>query len=344
MSPSTVNKIASSPVFDIRSDETKGFAKAPIEDELAGLQAVYNEKTLPNVLLYDAKGLQLFEKITYTNDYYLTGLEMDLLGEHADEMAEWIKDGAALVELGAGALRKTAILLDAIERQGKRITFYALDLDHSELTRTLAELEGRYRHITLCGLWGTYDDGRAWLASTNEEQRVLLWLGSSIGNLSRQEAKDFLHSFGRALRPGIDKFIVAMDSKYNAVSSMTRAYNDSEGVTASFALNLLDAFNAKVGFKALPPSSFCYSPFFNQAQGRNEAYLRARHGVRFEVNGIAVEVRDEELIRFAYSHKYDNAERDLLWRAAEANVEQEWLHSPQSGRARYSISLLSFRD
>lgn len=156
-----------------------------IESELTGLTQPYNKKILPNVLLYDAKGLQLFEQITYTHDYYLTNLEIDLLNQHADEMASWIQDGAALIELGAGALRKTAILLDAIERQGKSITFYALDLDHSELVRTLAQLEGRYRNITLCGLWGTYDDGRKWLASMQEHQKILLWLGSSIGNLSR---------------------------------------------------------------------------------------------------------------------------------------------------------------
>lgn len=285
-------------------------------------------------------------------------------------MADYIQDGAALIELGAGALRKTAILLDAIERQGKKITFYALDLDHTELVRTLSQLSGRYRNVSLYGLWGTYDDGCDWLSSIEEQQRVLLWLGSSIGNLTRrkcsktneifappsffsltnassayytEEAKQFVHGFGRVLRPGVDKFIIAIDSKYNAVSAMTKAYNDSEGVTSEFALNLLDSLDAMLGKAALNRESFEYCPYFNQAEGRNEAYLRCKSPVDVTVANKRIQVREEELIRFAYSHKYDNAERELLWSAANCYVEEEWLHSPCSrGRGRYSISLVAF--
>lgn len=165
-----------------------------------------------------------------------------------------------------------------------------------------------------------------------------------VPSLSSEEAKDFVHGFGRALQPGVDKFIIAMDSKYNPVSAMTQAYNDSQGVTREFALNLLDSLNARLGAPALKRDSFEYCPYFNQAEGRNEAYLRCKRPVFVNVANMQFNVRNEELIRFAYSHKYDNAERELLWSAAKCYVEEEWLHSPCDEKARYSISLVAFQQ
>lgn len=89
------------------------------------------------------------------------------------------------------ALRKTALVLDAIEAQKKRITYFALDLDKSELIRTLRELYGRYTHVGLAGLWGTYDDGCVWLKQFNDCPKVILWLGSSVGNMTRSKNSIF---------------------------------------------------------------------------------------------------------------------------------------------------------
>ncbi|KAF9257453.1 hypothetical protein L218DRAFT_804246, partial [Marasmius fiardii PR-910] len=320
---------------------------------LEGLSQPYNEKTLPGVLLYDEAGLRLFEKITYQPDYYLTGLEIDVLSAHAAEMAESIPNGSILVELGAGALRKTAILLNALEAQKKSITYYALDLSRPELERTLLEVTGRYHYVQLRGLWGTYDDGRVWLSQLNRKEFpsvTVLWLGSSVGNMTRDEAKDFIESFGKSLIPGKDNFIVAIDGRDHPADQIRGAYDDRAGVTRGFTLNVLNALNDLTKSKSFDVKNFSYRPFYNEIKGRNEAYLFCNQTQPLTLpseilshaptdSQLPPALLAGEFIRFAYSHKYNDVERKSLYTKAGATIKKEW--APRNGSA-YSVSLLSF--
>lgn len=330
------------PIIDIRST-AHSVTVAALEDGiradvLAGLSKPYNEKELSNLLLYNEEGLRLFEQITYQPDYYLTGLEIDILSRHAHQIANSIPDGAILLELGAGALRKTALILEALEAQEKDVTYFALDLDKPELLRTLAELNGRYTHVSLAGLWGTYDDGCTWLKQTKDRTRIILWLGSSVGNMTRKEAGQFVRTFGDVLAPR-DRFIVAIDSRYHKVDDIRAAYNDRAGVTRRFALNALSNINDLFNSDVVDVSCFDYNPYYNEILGRNEAYFRCRKETEVKVpSETPILVREGEYIRFGFSHKYDRVEKQLLWTAAGACPVQEW----RSQGGDYALTMLSW--
>ncbi|KAI6034926.1 histidine-specific methyltransferase [Pisolithus orientalis] len=330
------------PIIDIRST-AHSVTVAALEDGiranvLAGFSKPYNEKELPNLLLYNEEGLRLFEQITYQPDYYLTGLEIDILSRHAHQIANSVPDGAILLELGAGALRKTALVLDALETQGKDVTYFALDLDKPELLRTLAELKGRYTHVSLAGLWGTYDDGCTWLKQVKDRPRIILWLGSSVGNMTRKEAGQFIRTFGDVLAPR-DRFIVAIDSRYHKLDDIRAAYNDRAGVTRRFALNALGNINDLFNANVLEVSCFDYNPYYNEIEGRNEAYFRCLKETQVKIpSETPILVHEGEYIRFAFSHKYDRVERQVLWAASGAYPVQEWM----SKDGDYALTMLSW--
>ncbi|KAI1852537.1 hypothetical protein JX265_012996 [Neoarthrinium moseri] len=140
-------------------------------------------RTMPTLLLYDERGLQIFEQIelTYLEEYYLTNSEIQVLRRSAHAIAKAIPSGSMVVELGSGNLRKVQILLEALEEAHKEIDYYALDLSKEELERTLAQVPS-FRWVKCHGLLGTYDDGREWLKqpSISARPKCVMSLGSSI--------------------------------------------------------------------------------------------------------------------------------------------------------------------
>ncbi|GKT85539.1 DUF323 domain-containing protein [Colletotrichum tofieldiae] len=133
-------------------------------------------RRLPTLLLYNERGLQLFEEITYLDEYYLTNNEIEVLEKNSHEIAQSISPESMVIELGI------CLLLQAFEDAGKNIDYYALDLSRQELERTLAQVP-KFRHVRCHGLLGTYDDGREWLKKPANLARTkcILSLGSSIG-------------------------------------------------------------------------------------------------------------------------------------------------------------------
>ncbi|KAG1729326.1 histidine-specific methyltransferase [Suillus paluster] len=330
------------PIIDIRSKSTStgsdGFDVAIRQAVTIGLAQPYNEKELPILLLYDETGLRLFEEITYQPDYYITQLEFDILTKYAADITESIPDGALFVELGAGALRKTALILDALEAQRKSITYLALDLDKSELSRTLGELRGRYTHVRCGGLWGTFDNGREWLATIPDCPRVLLSLGCSVGNMGRNEAANLIRSFGNILKPQ-DRFLLTIDTKHHDMEVIRRAYDDRGGVTRRFALNALEGLNKLFGHNVIDTSAFTYKPYYNEVKGRNEAYFQCLRSITICLPDSApIMVCEGEVIQFACSYKYNDLERQLLQSAARAYLEKEWL----AEGGTYALMMLSW--
>ncbi|OBZ80398.1 hypothetical protein A0J61_11553, partial [Choanephora cucurbitarum] len=201
-----------------------------------------HQKSIPTYILYDKRGLQLFDQITHLDDeYYLTGAELDILQTRSEEITAHLQENSVLFELGAGALRKTQVILRAIEKRKIHVTYYALDLDQHELDRSLASL-GEFEYVQLYGLLGTYDQGIPWITQQftgNKTQKNFLWMGSSIGNQNRLESAMFLRKIQRmCMEPG-DFFLIGFD-KRNEPAKIELAYDDSHGVTREFIMNGLD--------------------------------------------------------------------------------------------------------
>jgi EasF-like predicted methyltransferase len=267
---------------------------------------------LPTMILYDQKGLEIFDKITYHEDYYLTNSEIDILETYADMMVkDFINENDVLIELGVGAMRKTKVLLDAIQKSGKKVTYYAVDLEQESLKGSLEPLQKRYSSINFIGLWGTYHDALAYVQKNvpKEIRKMYLWLGSSIGNLTREEAQEFLKSFCQEGMNDGDLFLCGIDRR-NDPKKVGLAYNDRSGLTRDFALNGLDHINRLFGFKLIDPKQFEYVSIYNDVAGRHEAYYKplADQQIVSPSHGLNVTFKKDELINFEYSYKYSQQE------------------------------------
>ncbi|KAB8251826.1 Aldehyde/histidinol dehydrogenase [Aspergillus flavus] len=271
-------------------------------------------KSMPTMLLYDANGLKLFEKITYVKEYYLTNAEIEVLETNSRRIVERIPDNAQLLELGSGNLRKIEILLREFERVGKRVDYYALDLSLSELQRTFAEVSiDDYTHVGLHGLHGTYDDAVTWLNSPENRKRptVIMSMGSSLGNFDRPGAAKFLSQYASLLGPS-DMMIIGLDGCKDP-GKVYRAYNDSEGVTRQFYENGLVHANVVLGYEAFKPDEWEVVTDYDAVEGRHWAAYSPRRDVI--INGVLL--KKGEKLFFEEAYKYGPEERDQLWRDAK---------------------------
>ena len=300
---------------------------SPIEPHTI-LKALSNG-TLPTMLLYNELGLQLFEKITYNPHYYLTNSEIDVLTRHAQEIAKIIR-GSTIIELGSGALRKTSLILQAIDELGIDVDYYALDLDRKELERSLSELgqSRHFQHVRLHGLHADYNDIHDFLAK-HDNRVAILWMGSSVGNFDRSDAAQFLLSLKKSLKVG-DSMLIGVDHR-NDPDLVQRAYNDPEGDSEAFEMNALDHANSVMGYEAFKRSEWRYEGIYDAAGGLHEVNFVTTADVIIEDSTIPSGTK----IRLERSYKYSEEEAQDLFDAAELVVSADWLDK----RGLYSLYL-----
>ncbi|KAF2240140.1 hypothetical protein EV356DRAFT_438136 [Viridothelium virens] len=322
-------------IIDIRRETTERSLR---EEILSGLGAPNGmEKKLPTMLLYDEAGLRLFEKITYLEEYYLTNAEIEVLTMYAEQIAQRIPEGSMVVELGSGNLRKVKILLQALDQMGKKIEYYALDLDLKELKRTFAEVQtvnsAEYKSVKLSGLHGTYNDGLEWLqqAANLRKPKTLLWLGSSVGNFTRPEAGEFLKMCRGALGTR-DQLIVGVDG-CKEPNRVFHAYNDREGVTHAFVLNGLRQANRLLGTDAFKRDDWKVFGEYDAEAGRHQAFVYPTQDVIIE--GVCI--KQGERCRIEHSYKYSDDESERLWEDAGFVEATRW----SNGAANYALHMLS---
>ncbi|EOD44923.1 putative duf323 domain protein [Neofusicoccum parvum UCRNP2] len=306
-------------IIDIRRDADEISLAAAISEGLRPANG--GEKTLPTLLLYDEAGLRLFEKITYLDQYYLTNAEIEVLEAYADRIADRIKPGSMIVELGSGNLRKVNILLQALERQKKDIDYFALDLSLPELERTLAEVPSQsYKHVKCHGLHGTYDDGMVWMKrpEISSKPKTVLSLGSSIGNFKRHEAGPFLRSVADSLQTG-DNLIIGLDACKDP-ERVYHAYNDRHGTTHAFILNGLRNANRILGTEAFKAGEWEAIGEFDVENGRHHAFVSPLKDVT--VDGVAIKAG--ERIRIEESYKYSAEETRALWEYTQVAEGAKW--------------------
>ncbi|KAI5926159.1 C-type lectin protein [Camillea tinctor] len=292
-------------------------------------------RRLPTLLLYDEKGLQLFEEITYLEEYYLTNHEIELLKLNAAKITSVIPSGSLVVELGSGNLRKVLFLLLALEDAGKKIDYYALDLSEQELSRTLAQLPA-FEHIRCHGLLGTYDDGREWLQTPAilAKPKCILHLGSSIGNFPRDGAATFLKGFAGILQPERDSLLIGVDSCTDP-SKVYHAYNDKKGVTHKFILNGLHHANKVLGEQAFVPGDWevIGEYVYDNEGGRHQAFYSP---IRDTVV-MGETIRAQERVQIEQSLKYSKLGCKNLWDSAGMMEVDRWMTEDED----YALHLLT---
>ena len=216
-------------------------------------------------------------------------------------------------------MRKVNILLQALEHQRKRIDYYALDVNQSELERTLAAVP-KYNHVHCYGLLGTYDDGLEWLQAPERARipKTVMSLGSSIGNFSRQDAAEFLKNCAEAAGSN-GAVLLGIDGCADS-EKVYKAYNDSLGVTHRFTLNGLEHANALLGKAEFRMKEW-------QAIGRYNAKKRCHQAFVAPTRDASVlgqDIKAGEEIRIEESYKYSDDEISSLWQQANVHSVQRW--------------------
>jgi len=306
-------------------------------DVRAGLTAV--PKRLPCCYFYDEEGSRLFEEICGLPEYYLPAAEREILEEHAGGVASQFRERPVLVELGSGSASKTRLVIDALLRWHRAITYAPIDISQSALELSASALLEAYPALEIHAVAGDYLDELRRPQVPAEPPwppRLILWLGSSIGNLDRPEAAAFLRRIRDTMDPR-DRLLVGIDLRKDR-AVVEPAYNDAEGVTARFNLNLLARINRELGGD-FDLSAFHHLATYDEDVGRIEMYLRSTRDQAVVIEGLELTVSfgAGEAVHTENSYKYSMEEIDALADASGLAIAAQWT----DGARRFSTNLLA---
>jgi L-histidine Nalpha-methyltransferase len=284
------------------------------------------QKSIPSKYFYDQKGSQLFHQICCTPEYYPTRTELSILSHAADDiMTFFAAGGGDLVELGSGANIKIRKLLDALPPSDlHRIRYVPVDISESSMIAATRELLDVYANLSVFGIIA---DFTRHLNMLPRGRKLIIFFGSTIGNFTQEEGHSFLSRVAH-LMTGTDRFLVGIDM-LKPVEVLEAAYNDRQGITSKFNLNLLQNINRalKADFNA---ADFEHLAFFNTSKRRIEMHLRARRNIKVTIADLAlvVELKKGETIHTENCHKFTRESATRKFKTAGLRVAR-WFTDPQ---------------
>jgi dimethylhistidine N-methyltransferase len=259
-------------------------------------------KRLPPWLFYDAIGSELFEEITRLPEYYLTRTELGILRENADAIIEQAGAPAALVELGAGSATKTRALIAPLLARHPRATYLPIDVSPTALAEAARQLRETFPSLAIHPVVAKYPEELGFL-SRAPHPRLVLFLGSNIGNYEPAEGTSLLRAFREHLLPG-DTLLLATDLRKDP-AVLVPAYDDAAGVTARFNKNVLARLNRELGAR-FDLDAFRHVARWNARASRMEMHLEseAAQSVPIAALGLSVSFRAGEGIHTENSYKF----------------------------------------
>jgi dimethylhistidine N-methyltransferase len=300
----TVRKLRATPVHDFRTDVLTGLGGSP--------------KSLPCKYFYDAAGAELFDRICDVDAYYPTRTEIGILRRHAREMAWLIGPRARLVELGSGSSTKTRILLDELPDLE---AYVPVDISPEYLARATRELAVDYPGLPVTPVVADYTEPFDLPKGDRGARTVAFFPGSTIGNLEPDQARDFLRVVAGLCERG-GGLLIGVDLKKEA-QMLEAAYDDDDGVTAAFNLNLLTRINRELD-GTFDLTAFRHRAFYDEAEGRIEMQLVSLRRQAVRVGASVFRFDEGEPITTEYSYKYDPGEFAELARSAGFTCVRIW--------------------
>jgi dimethylhistidine N-methyltransferase len=280
-------------------------------------------KNLAPWLFYDQKGSQLFEAITDLPEYYLTRTERDIFAERGDEIMAAAGEGElAVIELGAGTAAKTGLLLEAAVRQNIETTYYPIDISETALEQAHRNLAEQVPQVKLEPRVADYARDMDRLPSP-ESRRMVMYIGSSIGNFEPAAAAALLRSLRQRLAPG-DLLLLGVDHVKDR-GTLLRAYNDAAGVTGDFNRNVLTRINRELG-AAFRPRLFRHRSIWNERESRIEMHLESLIAQEIYIAGLGIHVsfRRGESIHTENSYKFTPDSVERLFARAGFAQRRSW--------------------
>jgi dimethylhistidine N-methyltransferase len=294
------------------------------------------EKTLPCKFLYDERGAQLFDRICTLEAYYPTRTEIGVLGRHGAEIAALLGPRCRVVELGSGSGIKTHLLLRHLDDP---TSYIPVDISKAQLLELSISLSGSFPELEVLPVCADYTaDLFLPPARTEAARTVAFFPGSTIGNLEPEEAEAFLRRVYRLCAPD-GGLLLGVDLKKDE-AVLERAYNDPQGVTAAFNLNLLERINRECDAD-FDLGSWEHRAVYDPAHGRVEMRLVSRRAQRVRLfhsggqEAVAVEFREGEAITTEHCYKYDLPGFRALAERAGFRVERVWTDERQLFSVQY---------
>jgi len=296
-------------------------------DVLTGLSET--PKQLNSRWFYDDEGSRLFQRIMALDEYYLTDSEREILETHGASIAtNYIGQPVDVVDLGAGDGAKTMLLLERLREAGAGVRYVPIDISEDAMRGLCERVEARFPDIPVSGVVGEYIPALRWLSTQDARPRLLLFLGSNLGNFDKPRARAFLRRLWSGLKTG-DRVFVGFDLKKD-IELLLAAYNDKDGVTRAFNLNLLSRINRELdgNFKI---DKFRHFGTYNVFSGAMESYLVSLENQSVSIGALraSFQFKAWEPIHTEYSYKY--LPEDIRDLASTTGFDIEAVYSDRSG-------------
>ncbi len=307
--------------FTLKTTDDDIFINNFSDDVRKGLASEF--KYLPSVYFYDHIGSQLFEKICELPEYYPTRTETDILETNAEDIVSRFNKKTVLIELGSGSSVKTRILIDALLERQSLAHYTPIDVSHKMLEESSYSLLKEYPGLVINAISSRYNEGIDLLNLQSNQQNLITWLGSSMGNFDKSEVSILLQHIQGIMHPD-DRFLIGIDLQKDK-TIIENAYNDTQGVTAEFNLNLLTHINRELGGD-FDLEGFNHQAIYNEEIGRVEMYLVSNIDQQVFISELGLEVsfKANETIHTENSFKYSLEGIDMLAKEAGLYVEQQW--------------------
>jgi L-histidine N-alpha-methyltransferase len=289
---------------------------------LSGLTS--EPKTLSPWLFYDEAGSALFERITELPEYYLTRTERGIFAACADDIVRTAAAGErlAVIELGAGTASKTGLLLSATTQMQGSADYFAIDVSESALIAAKRHLEQEIPNLHVHLRVADYTEGLGQIDVLGS-RKLVLYIGSSIGNFEPAQAVDLLRGVREQLAPG-DQILIGADQIKDS-GLLLAAYNDAAGVTAAFNRNVLVRINRELGAD-FDLKAFTHEARWNNELARIEMHLRSEREQVVEIAALGVQIRfaGGETIHTENSYKFDADRAHQVLSEAGLTLERTW--------------------
>jgi L-histidine Nalpha-methyltransferase len=285
-----------------------------------GLSA--SPKWLPSKLFYDQAGSALFEQITELPEYYLTRTERAIFESYAGEMLQAAGPSLTLVELGAGTASKTCILIEQLMARQSRVLFYPIDVSSSALQEAEKQLEQRFPQLRVNPIVADYTGGVEALSRVSG-RKLVLYIGSSIGNFEPDDSVRMLRRIRRTMRAGDGLLLGADFAKSPKI--LVPAYDDSQGLTAAFNKNILARLNRELDAD-FDLDAFRHVALWNKRCSRMEIYLESTREQRVFLPAIDLDLGFSagERIHTENSYKYTMGMIEAILHDSGFTLEQSW--------------------
>jgi len=278
------------------------------------------QKTISPKFFYDERGSKIFDKICDTPEYYVTRTEIELLNDIQEELNSLVEPGVAVAEYGCGSSIKIKALLSALPEPSHYI---AIDISKSHLIATAKEIALDYSNISVGAICADFMEPIDWPESAyfDSIKRFAFFPGSTIGNLQPSEAIQFL-KYVRHLVGDEGTFLIGVDMKKDA-EVFNQAYNDAEGHTADFNLNLLHRMKNELGAD-IDISEFSHKAFYNEKLGRVEMHLISDTEQAIKIDSLEFSFEKGESIHTECSYKYSISEFSELAKKSGFSLLKNW--------------------